>query len=109
MKFLDANNPPFKQYWFQMDGGWLLARALKPPYYHYLGFKGKKKLWTRNYEVAILEGETFIKYVGKGRTRWWEVHEVQSGNLVKVSDTQGFPPHIQAFVERRKAAKNEEK
>ena len=106
MRFIDVNNPPYKQYWFyDIEGLWLLSKSRAKPYFYYLPQMGKKKRWTRSYHVDMEEGQTVIKYVGKGRARWWEVHEIDSGVLHKTEDHQGLPPHIQAYVDRMKEAK----
>jgi hypothetical protein len=105
MRFLDVNNPPYRQYWFiNIEGIFLFKKGLPNSWYHYFPKTGAKNRWTRHYDVDVQEGQRLIKYVRKGRVPWWEVHEVQNGELVKIEDHPGIPPHIQAFVDKMRGA-----
>ena len=107
LRLVDVNNKQrgaaYKQYWFDTEGKFLANQGTKKPYYHYMPPQGKQKRWTRSYHIELLPGTEVIKYVGKGRARWWEVHKVTDEGIEKTEDHQGLPPWIQAWVDNMKA------
>ena len=79
-----------KVFWFTPEGGYLVDKLGKIPYYRYHR-KRTKRYWTRYYRLALPDREEVICYKQEHQFRRWTRFVVEGGKLVVVAVGDGWP------------------